>query len=562
MFSSAGKLVARRSLSAISNGRFALPIPKGENFLHYAPGSAERLALEQALRQVKSEVVEIPCIVNGKEFFTGDVHAQTMPSNHSHTLAKFHRATPQVIQEAIVAAAVAKADWASMPFEHRAMIFRKAADLIASKYRAQLNASTMLGTGKTVWQAEIDSAVETIDFLRLNTVFAQDIYAMQPSLNSTNTWNRLEYRELEGFVVAISPFNFCAIGANLPTAPALMGNVCLWKPASTSVLSNYVTYKILLEAGLPPGVISFLPSAGKVAGEAINHRDFAGLHFTGSTATFNQLWQQIAGNLGKYKSYPRIVGETGGKNFHLMHPSADVDHAVNSTVRAAFEYQGQKCSACSRLYVPRSLWEQGGIKVKLAENVGRIKMGQPDDFSTFMTAVIDASAFKDHKAYIDTAKMSPECAILAGGTCDDSVGFFVEPTVVVTTNPSYTTMVEEIFGPVLTVYVYDDSGASYWQDVLALVDSTSPYALTGAVFASERSALVSASARLRHACGNLYLNDKSTGAVVGEQPFGGGRASGTNDKAGSSLNLLRWVSPQTIKENTVPLTCWDYPSMK
>jgi len=558
-----------RNLSrTFANGRFALPPAKGEPFLHYAQGSLERLALEKALRQVKGEVVDIPCVIDGKEYFTGDVGIQTMPSNHGHTLAKFHKATPQLIQDAIAASARAKSDWASMPFEHRAMIFRKAGDLIAGKYRPLICASTMLGTGKTVWQAEIDAAVETIDFLRLNTTFAQDIYNVQPPLNSRNTWNRLEYRELEGFILAISPFNFCAIGANLPTAPALMGNVCLWKPSSTSVLSNYVTYKILLEAGLPPGVISFLPSAGKVAGEAVNHRDFAGLHFTGSTATFNQLWQQIGGNLGKYKNYPRIVGETGGKNFHLVHPSAiaDIDHVINNTVRSAFEYQGQKCSACSRLYVPKSLWEGAAqMRKKMTEKIGEIKIGQPDDMSTFMTAVIDASAFKDHSRYIDNAKQSQDCKILAGGKYDKNMGYFVDPTLIETKNPNYTTMVEEIFGPVLTVYVYDDApskNSTYWNDVLRLVDSSSPYALTGSVFSNDKGAVLSATAALRHACGNFYINDKSTGAIVGEQPFGGGRASGTNDKAGSHLNLLRWVSPQTIKENTVPLFDISYPHMK
>jgi len=420
----------------------------------------------------------------------------------------------------------------------------------------------MLGTGKTCWQAEIDAAVETIDFLRLNTIFAEDIYKVQPPLNSPNVWNRLEYRELEGFIVAISPFNFCAIGANLPSAPALMGNTCLWKPASTSVLSNYVTYKIFEEAGLPPGVISFLPSTGSVAGSAIDHKDFGGLHFTGSTQTFNTLWRQIGNNLDSYKSYPRIVGETGGKNFHLVHPSADVDHVVNNTVRAAFEYQGQKCSACSRLYVPKSMWIKGGFRKKLEAAVKAIHMGQPDDFKTFMTAVIDANAFRDHTDFINGAKISTDCEILVGGSTDNSIGYFVEPTVIVTTDPKYQTMQEEIFGPILTVYVYNDSKKDYWDDVVKLVDTTSAYGLTGSIFSNDRSILIKTSESLRHACGNLYLNDKSTGAVVGEQPFGGARASGTNDKAGSHLNLLRWVSARTIKENTVPLTSWTYPHMQ
>lgn len=553
--SAASTLSISRSLSS-----FRLPKISGEVFKNYEKGSKERAALEDALVCAKNEIIEIPCIIDGKSYFTGDVYYQSMPSKHSHKLAKVHRATPALIQEAIKVSQKSRHAWATLPFEHRAMIFRKAADLIAGKYRARLNAVTMLGTGKTVWQAEIDAAVETIDFLRMNPIFAQDIYDVQPPLNSPNTWNRLDYRELEGFVMAISPFNFCAIGANLPSAPALMGNTVLWKPASTSVLSNYVTYQIFLEAGLPVGVISFLPSAGKVAGEAINHPDFGGLHFTGSTATFNQLWRQIGSNLDRYKSYPRIVGETGGKNFHLVHPSADVHHVANNTIRAAFEYQGQKCSACSRLYAPKSLW--GKLKDLLITGVNSINIGQPDDFSTFMTAVIDASAFKDHSSFIDGAKASKECDIIVGGSYSDKEGYFIDPTIIVTTNPNYKSMKEEIFGPVLTVYVYDDEKSDYWSDVCTLVDTATPYGLTGAIFATDRNALVEGSDKLRHACGNLYLNDKSTGAVVGEQPFGGARASGTNDKAGSHLNLLRWVSARTIKENTVPLVDWTYPHMK
>jgi 1-pyrroline-5-carboxylate dehydrogenase len=432
---------------------------------------------------------------------------------------------------------------------------------LTGKYRYKMNAATMLGTGKTVWQAEIDSAIETIDFLRQNAVFAQDIYSQQPPLNSPNTWNRMEYRELEGFVLAISPFNFCDICANLCAAPALMGNTVLWKPATTAVLENYVTYQVYQEAGLPDGVISFLPGAGKVVGEAINHRDFAGLHFTGSTSTFNQLWQQIGSNLNNYRSYPRIVGETGGKNFHLIHPSADVESAVNCTVQAAFEYQGQKCSACSRLYVPRTMWEKS-FQEKMVEAVKKIHVGQPDDFKTFMTAVIDSSAFKDHKGYIDEAKAdSSNISVLTGGTYNDKEGYFVQPTIFVTKNPNSRTMKEEIFGPVLTVYVYDDSTPNYWEDVLKLVDTATPYGLTGSIFAADRNVLVQTSDKLRHAAGNLYLNDKCTGAIVGEQPFGGARMSGTNDKAGSYLNLLRWISARTIKEKTAPLTSWTYPHM-
>lgn len=542
-----------------SCGIFKLPKVTGEPLRHYEVNSNDRKLLLNAINQLKSDVIEIPCIINNKEYYTGDTYYQTMPSNHQHKLAKIHRATPELIQLAIKTANESRKDWASMPFYHRAMIFRKAADLNAGKYRYLLNAATMLGQGKTVWQAEIDSAAESIDFLRINTNFAEEIYSVQPPLNSSNTWNRMEYRELEGFVVAISPFNFTAIGCNLSASPALMGNTILWKPASTSVLSNYFVYKMFLEAGLPSGVISFLPSSGKIMGESINHKDFAGLHFTGSTSTFNSLWNQISNNLNNYRAYPRIVGETGGKNFHLVHPSANLDHAVFNTIRAAFEYQGQKCSACSRLYVPKSKWNE--IKSKLLEAHKRIKMSQSDDFSAFMSAVIDASAFKDHTNYINNAKNSNECEIIAGGKTDNSIGYFVDPTIIVTSNPNYVTMREEIFGPVLTVYVYDDSTSTYWEDVMKLVDTASPYALTGSVFANDRIAFTTSEVQLRHSCGNFYWNDKSTGAVVGEQPFGGARASGTNDKAGSHLNLLRWVSARTIKENTSYLTDFTYPHM-
>lgn len=547
-------MIASRRL--LSGAHFILPRIAGEPMKNYAPGSPERQLLADALKQAKQEVVEIPCVVNGKEYYTGNVSTQVMPSNHKHVLARFHKATPEVIKEAIAVSNAAREEWSQMPFNHRAMIFNRAADLFAGKYRYSVNAATMLGTGKTVWQAEIDSAAEVIDFFRLNPKFAEQIYDVQPLLNSPGVWNRLEYRELEGFVLAISPFNFCAIGTNLSTAPALMGNTVLWKPASTSVLSNYRTYQVMLEAGLPPGVISFLPSDGRVIGGAINDPMFAGLHFTGSTATFNTLWNQIGSNLPKYKSYPRIVGETGGKNFHLIHPSADIDHAVFNTVRAAFEYQGQKCSACSRLYVPESKWPE--FKKKLQEVVSTIKVSQPDDFEAFMTAVIDASAFRDHSGFITRAKASPSCEIIAGGTFDDSSGYFVQPTVIVTTDPHYETMETEIFGPVLTVFVYKDSE---WKDTLKLIDSTSPYALTGAIFSKDRAALAEAEKALRHSCGNMYLNDKSTGAVVGEQPFGGARMSGTNDKAGSHLNLLRWVSARSIKENTALLKDFKYPHM-
>lgn len=528
----------------------------GEKMKNYAPGSSERHALEVALAATKSEVVDIPCVVNGKEYFTDNVQEQVMPSDHKHVLARFHKATPELIQEAIAVSQEARNEWAKMEFTHRAMVFQRAADLIAGKHRATICAATMLGQGKTVWQAEIDCAAESIDFLRLNNKFAEMIHDVQPPLNSPNTYNRMEYRELEGFVLAISPFNFTAIGTNLACAPALMGNTILWKPASTAVLSNYRTFQVLQEAGLPPGVISFLPGDGRVIGSAINHPAFAGLHFTGSTATFNNLWNQVGSNLDKYKTYPRLVGETGGKNFHLIHSSANIKHAAFSTVRGAFEYQGQKCSACSRVYVPKSKWAE--FKDALLSTIKTIHMGQPDDMKTFMTAVIDANAFNDHSGFLSRAKANPDNTIIAGGNVDSSKGYFVEPTVILTTDPHSETMETEIFGPVLTAYVYDDAD---WADTLKLIDSTSPYGLTGAIFAEDRRIITEVESSLRHSAGNFYLNDKSTGAVVGEQPFGGARKSGTNDKAGSHLNLLRWVSARTIKENTSLLNDYKYPHM-
>ena len=546
-----------RSLSSI--GRFSLPAAHGDKFQHYAPGSAEAKSLTAACKKVRSEKLEIPCVVNGIEYFTGDTFEQVMPCDHGHVLATVHKASPEIVAEAVKVANASRSAWANMPYEHRAMIFRKAADLISGKYRSEIMATTMLGQGKTIWQAEIDSAVETVDFFRLNTGFAQEIYEVQPPLNSPNTWNRLEYRELEGFVVAISPFNFTAIGANLCTAPAMMGNTVLWKPSSTAIISNYLVYKILKESGLPAGVISFLPAEGKVIGEAINHRDFAGLHFTGSTSTFNILWKQIASNLSNYRTYPRIVGETGGKNFHVVHKSANLENVTFNTLRGSFEYQGQKCSATSRCYAPKSLWEEGGMKELLVETTKSLKVGQSDDSSTFISAVIDKAAYDSHVKYIEGARASPDCEIICGGTYSDETGYFIHPTIILTTDPNTKTMQEEIFGPVLTVYVYDDSKENAWHDICKLVDSTSPFGLTGSIFATERTALVEAEEYLRHAAGNLYLNDKSTGAVVGEQPFGGARASGTNDKAGSHLNLLRWVSARTIKENTVNIETHGYP---
>eukprot|EP00027_Filamoeba_sp_ATCC50430_P017652 CAMPEP_0168566980 /NCGR_PEP_ID=MMETSP0413-20121227/14733_1 /TAXON_ID=136452 /ORGANISM="Filamoeba nolandi, Strain NC-AS-23-1" /LENGTH=544 /DNA_ID=CAMNT_0008599085 /DNA_START=53 /DNA_END=1687 /DNA_ORIENTATION=+ len=540
-------------------GRSVIPDPYNEPLRDYPPGSEDAKKLKEACEKLKAECPDIPCIIGGKEVRTGDIKKQVMPSNHKHVLCTFHQANEQVLKEAIKVAMDVKPKWEAMSWENRAAIFLKAADLLATKYRYIVNAATMLGQGKTVWQAEIDSACETIDFFRFNVKFAEEIYSTQPPKNSKAVWNRSEYRPLEGYVVAISPFNFTAIGANLPSSPALMGNVVLWKPASTSILSNYYIFKVLQEAGLPDGVINFVPGSGAVIGNILlDSPHFAGMHFTGSTDVFNGIMFKTATNLNNklYRGYPRIVGETGGKDFHFLHKSGEVDHFVNNTLRAAFEYQGQKCSACSRAYIPESLWPQ--IKEKLVAAVGAIKMGQSDDFTAFMSAVIDRNSFNNIKSYIDEAKASKDCEIIAGGKYDDSVGFFIEPTVIHAKVPRYRTMEEEIFGPVLTVYVYPDD---QYEETLHLCDTTSPYSLTGSLFAQDRFAIEVGINKLRHSSGNFYINDKCTGAVVGQQPFGGARASGTNDKAGSGLNLLRWVSARTIKENFAPLTSWGYPHM-
>jgi 1-pyrroline-5-carboxylate dehydrogenase len=540
-----------------SLARFKLPAVKNEPMLDYAPGSVERANLRAALTKMKNEVIEIPCVVDGKDVFTGDVKQQVIPSNHGHVLANFHLATPEVCQDAIKSCAAAKDAWAAMPFEDRAAIFRKAADLLAGKHRAGILASTMLATGKNIWQGEIDSSVEMIDFLRFNCLFAERIYDMQPDFSTPDCWNRSEYRPLEGFVLAVTPFNFLAIGGNLSSSPALMGNTVVWKPASTAVLSNYYVYNVFREAGLPDGVINFLPSSGRVIGNAtVNHPDFAGLHFTGGTDTFNGLWQQIGSNLDKYKGYPRVVGETGGKNGHFIHPTADIAHAAIQTIRGGFEYSGQKCSATSRVYCPDTLWPE--FKEHLLAMHKEIKVGHVDDFEIFLSAVIDEASFDNIKKHIDIAKESPDAEIIAGGNCDKSVGYMIEPTIILAKDPKFITMSEELFGPVITIHVYD---ANDVDGALKLHDETSPYGLTGSIFAQDRQAINHCSYALRNACGNLYINDKSTGAVVGQQPFGGARASGTNDKAGSLLNLLRWVSPRTIKETFHPVSSFKYPSM-
>jgi len=542
--------------SAIS--RPSIPKITNEPFKHYPRGSPERETLVKALETQKKQVVEIPCIVGGKAIYTGNTINQVMPSDHGHVLAKIHQADLKTVGLAMEAAKKAKADWASMDFTHRASIFLKAAELTATKHRAGLMATVMLGTGKTCWQAEIDAAVETIDFYRFNVKFAEEIYHDQPPENGPGTWNRLEYRPLEGFIWALSPFNFLAIGANLSGSCALMGNTVIHKPSTTAVLGNYYFFNILKEAGLPDGVINFLPGPGRLLADGlVNSPDFGGLHFTGSTETFNGLYARIANQLSKYKNYPRIVGETGGKNLHFIHASADIENVVHNTIRGAFEYQGQKCSAASRLYVPSNLWPK--IKERLVAVTKELKVGQPDDFQAFLTAVIDRSSWKKIVQYIEDAKSSKDCEIIAGGTYNDSRGYFINPTIIVTKDPNYVTMREEIFGPVLTVYVYPEEK---YAETLRLADTTAEFALTGSIFAQDRQAIIQADEALINACGNFYINDKSTGAVVGQQPFGGARASGTNDKAGSALNLLRWVSARTIKENFIPISSYRYPSME
>lgn len=528
--------------------------PVNEPVLSYAPGTPERASIRAALDSFAH--LEIPLTIAGEDVRTKSTEAVTSPHAHQRKLGTLHMGDATMITAAVDAALKAKRDWARMAFDDRAAIFLKAADLLAGRYRARHNAVTMLGQGKTVHQAEIDAACELIDFWRFNVHFARKLLEEQP-ISSPGMWNRVDYRPLDGFVAAITPFNFAAIGANLPTAPALMGNTVVWKPAPTASLSARVILELLHEAGLPPGVINLVSSDGPLFGEtALTHPDLGGVHFTGSTATFNRIWQTIAGDVGRYKQYPRIVGETGGKDFVLAHASADVDSLAVALVRGAFEYQGQKCSAASRAYVPKSLWP--ALSKKLEALVGGIRQGDVGDFSNFMGAVIDQRSFTKIKGYIDLAKSGPGTRILTGGGCDDSVGWFVQPTIVVTDDPKHRLMREEIFGPVLTLFVYEDSA---FEDVLKVVDEGSPYALTGAIFARERTVIAHMMESLRFAAGNFYINDKPTGAVVGQQPFGGSRASGTNDKAGSVLNLTRWVSARTLKETYDAPRTLGYPFM-
>lgn len=535
-------------------GNFSFPMPTNEPVLNYAPGSPERKRLKEVLAELKGQEMDLPMIIGGKEVRTEKKVAIKPPHEINHTLGYFHAGDASHVQQAINAALAAKAEWEAMSWESRARIFLKAADLIATKYRPYMNGTTMLGQSKNAFQAEIDSACEIIDFLRFNVHFLDEIYRQQP-ISAPGVHNSMEYRALEGFVLAVTPFNFTAIGGNLPTAPAMCGNTVVWKPANTQAYSASMFMKVLREAGLPDGVINLVFVDGPTIGnECFNHPDFAGVHFTGSTGVFNQMWKTIGENMSKYRSYPRIVGETGGKDFVLIHPSADLDVAATALLRGAFEYQGQKCSAASRAYIPQSMAD--ALKQKLVDGVNSFKMGSVEDFSNFINAVIDEKSFDNIVRYIEAAKSSSEAKILVGGTADKSVGYFVSPTVIETTNPKFLTMCEEIFGPVLTIYVYQDGE---FENTLDLVNETSPYALTGAVISQDRGAIELATRKLRHSAGNFYINDKPTGAVVGQQPFGGARASGTNDKAGSALNLYRWLSARTIKETFVPPTDYRYP---
>ena len=540
-------------MSSVSN----IPIPRNEPVLSYAPGSPERTALKAALSGVGSQQAEIPAVVGGREIRTGATHDVVSPHCHRRVLAKVHQADPGTIAAAIKAALEAQREWAHWRFEDRAAVFLKAAELLATVYRQLLNGATMLGQSKTAFQAEIDSACELIDFLRFNVHYAERIYREQPE-SSLGVWNRMDHRPLEGFVYAITPFNFTAIGGNLPTAPALMGNTVIWKPAASAMLSNWHFFKLLEQAGLPPGVINFLPGDPvQISETLLADRHLAGIHFTGSTTVFQSLWKSVANNLDHYASYPRIVGETGGKDFILAHPSADVDALAVGIVRGAYEYQGQKCSAASRVYIPDSIWP--AVRDRVVGMIGEIRVGDVADFRNFMGAVIDRRAFDRLRSHLESAKRDSGVKILAGGGTDDSVGYFVQPTLLQVDDPKYRLMCEEVFGPVLSAYVYP---AKQWTETIALVDQTSPYALTGAVFARDRQALIEADRGLRNAAGNYYVNDKPTGAVVGQQPFGGARASGTNDKAGSILNLLRWVSPRSIKETLTPPREYRYPFME
>lgn len=536
-------------------GVYSIPFPENEPVYSYAPGSPEREKLKAAYdKLISADAVDIPMYIGSKEVRTDNKKVLSPPYDHKHSLGHFNYGTSQHVKDAIDAALAAKEKWAALPWEHRAAIFLKAADLIAGPYRYEVNAATMIAQSKNAYQSEIDAVCELIDFLRFNALYMEEIYNKQPGSNA-GMWNRLEYRPLEGFVFCITPFNFTAIAGNLPASAALMGNVCVWKPADSQVYSADLIMRIFKEAGLPDGVINMVTVDGPVAGDVVfKHPEFAGLHFTGSTGVFKHLWKEIGKNLDVYRSYPRIVGETGGKDFIVAHPSADAIEVATGIARGAFEFQGQKCSAASRAYLPDNLWP--AIKERLLADMKSFKMGPPSDFSNFINAVIDKAAFDKISGFIEDVKKQDNAEIIAGGNYDDRKGYFIEPTVVVTTDPKFRTMVEEIFGPVMTIYIYK---ADQFEETLKLVDETSPYALTGAIFSKDRYAIDLATKILSNAAGNFYINDKPTGAVVGQQPFGGARGSGTNDKAGSYLNLLRWVSPRTIKETFAPARDYRYP---
>lgn len=538
----------------MATGFFNVPTPHNEPVKSYAPGSPEKAELEAALAEARSKQIDVPMYIGSELVTTDDKQPLTPPHDHQHILGHFNAGDASHVKAAIDAAMAAKADWANLSWEHRASIFLKAAELIAGPYRAKLNAATMLGQSKNAYQAEIDSACEFIDFLRFNVQYMTEIYKQQPN-SSAGIWNRVEQRPLEGFVFALTPFNFTAIAGNLPTSAAMMGNTIVWKPSNTQIYSANVLMEVFREAGVPDGVINLVYVDGPTAGDVIfNHADFGGIHFTGSTGVFQHIWKTIGENIYKYRSYPRIVGETGGKDFIMVHKSSDAKEVATAISRGAFEYQGQKCSAASRAYIPSNLWED--VKNYVVEDLASFKMGGTEDFSNFINAVIDEKSFDKIAKYIDDAKASPDVEVIAGGNYDKSKGYFIEPTVLLAKNPKYTTMCEEIFGPVLTIYVYPENEFEATMDIL---DSTSIYALTGSIFSRDRYAVELATKRLEQSAGNFYINDKPTGAVVGQQPFGGARGSGTNDKAGSMINLLRWVSPRTIKETFVPPTDYRYP---
>ena len=542
------------SSHAAFNGHRRIPAPVNDPIRSYAPGSLERASLKSRLATMAGDVIDIPMLIGGDEVRTGATAKSVMPHDHRHIVGTYHKASDAHVLQAVDAARAARAEWAGWSFDDRAAVMLKAAELLTTTWRDTINAATMLGQSKTAFQAEIDAACEIVDFWRFNVHYGQELLDEQPTSDHT-MWNQLEYRGLEGFVYAVTPFNFTSIAANIPTAPALMGNTVVWKPASSAMFAAHYLMKLYEAAGMPPGVINMVSGdSAMISKILLSHRDLAGVHFTGSTAVFNNIWKTIGGSMGSYRSYPRIVGETGGKDFILAHPSADVAALAVAIVRGGFEYQGQKCSAASRVYVPRSLWKD--VRDRVVAMIAEIKMGDVSDFRNFMGAVIDKKSFDNISGYLDHARKN--ATILAGGGCDDSTGYFVQPTFIETADPAYKLLCEEIFGPVVTAHVYEDAT---WQDTMTLVDATSPYALTGAVFAQDRRAIVEATSALRNAAGNFYVNDKPTGAVVGQQPFGGARASGTNDKAGSKLNLIRWVSARTIKENFNPPTDFKYPFM-